>query len=165
MLCKFHGLWREGKRADIEREICTAPKPKPCVPLANGKEMTGMDDNDDDDNVDNGGNTQVKWNVFLDMYAQASAIVLCEWVINFKFPLQPHQKYNITPHIKNLAFHGLLRWKMMILPVLTTSLMHYSLKNWENVLFELIVSFCYHNKLSLPSQRRRPTWNQNYDYP
>ena len=29
-------------------------------------------------------------------------------VINFKFPLQPHQKYYITPSMKNLAFHSLL---------------------------------------------------------
>ena len=36
-------------------------------------------------------------------------------VINFKFPLQPHQ--NITPHsMKNLSFHRLLNWKMIILP-------------------------------------------------
>ena len=37
----------------------------------------------------------------------------------------------------NLAFHSLLRWKMTILPILTTSLIHFSLKGWENVLFEL----------------------------
>ena len=40
-------------------------------------------------------------------------------VINFKFPLQPHQKY--TPHsMKNLAFHSLLRLNMVILPFPTT---------------------------------------------
>ena len=34
---------------------------------------------------------------------------------------------NITSHsIKNLASHHLLRWKMIILPILTTSLMHFS---------------------------------------
>ena len=33
---------------------------------------------------------------------------------------------NITSHsMKNLAFHGLLRWKMIILPLLTTSLIHF----------------------------------------
>ena len=32
-------------------------------------------------------------------------------------------------------FHSLLRWKMIILPVLTTTLIHFSLKGWENVLF------------------------------
>ena len=45
---------------------------------------------------------------------------------------------NITSHsMKNLACHSLLRWKMIILPILATSFMHFSLKGWENVLFEL----------------------------
>ena len=45
---------------------------------------------------------------------------------------------SFTPHsMKNLVFHSLLRWKMIILPSLTTSLMHLSLKGWEKVLFEL----------------------------
>ena len=45
---------------------------------------------------------------------------------------------NITSHsTKNLAFHTLLRWKMVILAILTTSLIHLSSKGWENVLFEL----------------------------
>ena len=39
--------------------------------------------------------------------------------------------------MKNLAFHSLLRQKMIILPILTTSLIHFSLQGWENVLFEL----------------------------
>ena len=53
-------------------------------------------------------------------------------MINFKFPLQPHLTRNITSHsMKNLAFHSLPRLKMF------TSLIHYSLKGWENVLFEL----------------------------
>ena len=44
---------------------------------------------------------------------------------------------NITSHIiKNLAFHSLLRWRMTILAILTTSLRHFS-KGWEIVLFEL----------------------------
>ena len=35
---------------------------------------------------------------------------------------------NIAPHsMKNLAFHSLLRWKMIILPILITSLIHFSL--------------------------------------
>ena len=55
-------------------------------------------------------------------------------VINIKFPLQPHQKYYITRY-EGLDFHGLLRWKMIMLPILTTSLLHLSLKGWENVLF------------------------------
>ena len=41
---------------------------------------------------------------------------------------------NITSHsMKNLAFHSLLRWKLISLPILTTS--HFSLKGWENILF------------------------------
>ena len=33
---------------------------------------------------------------------------------------------NVTSHsIKNLAFHRLLRWKMIILPILTTLLIHF----------------------------------------
>ena len=37
--------------------------------------------------------------------------------ISFKFPLQLHQKYNITRH----AFHSLNRWKMIILPIIVTT--------------------------------------------
>ena len=59
-------------------------------------------------------------------------------VINVKFPLQPHQKHNITQY-KNLAFHSLLRWKMIILPILTSSLMCFCSKSWGNVRFELDV--------------------------
>ena len=45
---------------------------------------------------------------------------------------------NITQHsMGSLAFHSFLRWKMIILPILTTSLIVNSLKGWENVLFEL----------------------------
>ena len=45
---------------------------------------------------------------------------------------------NITSHsVENLAFHSLLRWKMIILPLLTTSLIHFSLKGLENVLFDI----------------------------
>ena len=58
-------------------------------------------------------------------------------VINFKFLLLRHQKYNITQYEENLAFHSLLGWKMIILPIHTTSLTHVSLKAWENVLFNL----------------------------
>ena len=39
--------------------------------------------------------------------------------------------------MKNLAFHCLLRWKMIIPPILTTSLIHFSSNGWENVLFEI----------------------------
>ena len=44
---------------------------------------------------------------------------------------------NITSHsMKNLAFHSFLRWKIIILPILTASLINF----WENVLFELLRS-------------------------
>ena len=36
-------------------------------------------------------------------------------VINFKFHLQPHQKY-ASHSMKNLPFHSLLRLKMIVLP-------------------------------------------------
>ena len=52
-------------------------------------------------------------------------------VINVKFPLQPHQKYH-THSMKELTFHSLLRWKMIFLPVLTTSFIHVAFKGWEN---------------------------------
>ena len=57
-------------------------------------------------------------------------------MINFTFLLQPYQKYNIKQY-ENLIFHSLFRWKMIFLPILTTSLIHSSLKGWENELFEL----------------------------
>ena len=57
-------------------------------------------------------------------------------VINFKFLLQPHQKFHITQHEK-LGFHSLLRRKMIILPILTTSLIYFSLKGWENEFMNL----------------------------
>ena len=42
----------------------------------------------------------------------------------FQISLQPHEKYDITVWT---TFHSLLRWKMIILPILTTSLIHFSL--------------------------------------
>ena len=55
-------------------------------------------------------------------------------VINFKFPWSLTR--NITSHsMENLAFHSFLRWKMILLPILTTSLIRYSLKGWESLLF------------------------------
>ena len=48
----------------------------------------------------------------------------------------PFQKFNITQN-EELAFHSLLRWKIFILLILTTSHIPFSLKGWENVLFEL----------------------------
>ena len=44
----------------------------------------------------------------------------------------------MTSHsMKKLAFHSLLRWKMIILSILTTLLIHFSLRGWENVLLNL----------------------------
>ena len=44
---------------------------------------------------------------------------------------------NMTSHSKeNLAFHSLLRWKMILIQILTT-LCIFSLEGWENVLFKL----------------------------
>ena len=45
---------------------------------------------------------------------------------------------NITSHsMENLAFHSLLIWQMIIVPILTTSLVQFSIEGRENVLFEL----------------------------
>ena len=44
---------------------------------------------------------------------------------------------NITTQYGELAFHSLLRWNIIKLPILTTSRMRFSLKGWEKVLFEL----------------------------
>ena len=44
--------------------------------------------------------------------------------------------------MKNLAFHSLLRWRMIILPTLNTSLIHFYLKGWENVLHTDITPTC-----------------------
>ena len=59
-------------------------------------------------------------------YQQFSTLSLPR-VINVNFPLQPQQKYYIT-QMKNLAFYNLLRLKMIILPIHTTSLIHFSLE-------------------------------------
>ena len=56
-----------------------------------------------------------------------------EWSIS-NFPCS--LKRNVTSHSReNLAFHHTLRWKMIILSILATSLIHFSLKCWENVTF------------------------------
>ena len=55
------------------------------------------------------------------------ALSLCcgrQKAINIKFPLQPHKKYYITQY-EELGFHRLLRCKMITLPILTTSLIHF----------------------------------------
>ena len=50
-------------------------------------------------------------------------------VINFKFPLQPRQKYYIAQQ-EELE-------KLIISPILTTSFIHFLFKGWEDVLFHL----------------------------
>ena len=48
---------------------------------------------------------------------------------NFKFPLQPQSHEILPSHSKeNLAFYNLLRWEIIILPILTTSLIYFPLK-------------------------------------
>ena len=43
------------------------------------------------------------------------------WVINFIIP-PAAPEIHITSHsLDNLAFHSLLRWKMIVIPILTTS--------------------------------------------
>ena len=39
--------------------------------------------------------------------------------------------------MENVTFHSLLRWKIIILPILANSFLHFLFKGWENVLFEL----------------------------
>ena len=58
-------------------------------------------------------------------------------VINFISPPVASPEIWHWHCMKNLDFHTLLRWNMILLPILTTSLAHFSLKSWENVLFEL----------------------------
>ena len=64
-----------------------------------------------------------------------SLTLLLSKAINFKFPLQPHQKHKIAQYTKNLAFHSLLRWKTIMLPILTTSPAYKFL--FGNLLFDL----------------------------
>ena len=58
---------------------------------------------------------------------------------------------NITSHsMENLAFHSLLRLKNEVVPILTTSLVHFSIEGWENVPFEIGIErvkarVTYHN--------------------
>ena len=58
-----------------------------------------------------------------------------EWSIS-NFPCSLTRNI-ASPSMKNLAFHSLHVWQMITLPLLTTSLIHFSLKGWENALFEL----------------------------
>ena len=56
---------------------------------------------------------------------------------------------NITPHsMENLAFHSLLRWNMIILPILTTSPIHFPLGKLGEC------PFCTWERLKLSSTYR-----------
>ena len=45
---------------------------------------------------------------------------------------------NTASHgMENLAIHSLLEWKIIVPPILATSLIHFLLKGWDNVLYEL----------------------------
>ena len=57
-------------------------------------------------------------------------------VINFKFPLQPHPKYYITQY-EELAFHSLLRWKMIFQLILDTAIIHFLFKLVGECTFQL----------------------------
>ena len=48
-------------------------------------------------------------------------------VINFNFSMQPYQKYNISQY-RELGFRSFLRWKMIILPIITTPLIYFFMK-------------------------------------
>ena len=71
---------------------------------------------------------------------------------------------NMFPRsMKNLALHILLRWKMIILRILATSLIHFSWKGCENVVFEfgnerLSADMCI---TSLASLFPRTSWFPN----
>ena len=89
----------------------------------------------------------------IDIYGGLTKLLtlsLPQWSIS-NFPCSLTR--NITPRsMKKLAFHSLLRWKMIMLPILTTSLIHFYPEGWENVLFELGgVRFC--------AMRRRASGN------
>ena len=64
---------------------------------------------------------------------------------------------NITSHsMKNLVFHSLLRWKMIMLPILINSFIHFSSKGWENVLLSLgVKGLKSHVYYSLPTASRK----------
>ena len=91
----------------------------------------------------------------------SSAVLLALFKFYFKFPPQPHQKYYITH--EELGFHSLLRWKMIILPILTTILIHISVEGWENVLLNLGVEGLSHHMFSRDQASCQPvghSWRQ-----
>ena len=54
-----------------------------------------------------------------------SLVVSCS--LNPSTPKSDRSK-NSVHSMKNLAFHSLLRWKMIVVPILTTSCIHFSLR-------------------------------------
>ena len=57
-----------------------------------------------------------------------------------QFQISPalHQKYYVTQYEERSFSYSFLRWEMIILPILTTSPVQFSLqKGWESVLLEL----------------------------
>ena len=72
----------------------------------------------------------------LEVQMLRSLVLSLARVINAKFPLQPLHKYYIT-HYEELGFsHSSLRWKIDY-AINSHYLTYFSLKGWENVLFEL----------------------------
>ena len=76
----------------------------------------------------------------------------------FQTPLQPHQKYNIQCGQLGLAY-SLLRWKMIIPPILITSLIHIP-KGWENVVFDRWVLTWWRLSISRPTTKSM-AWSCN----
>ena len=73
---------------------------------------------------------------FKTSFKRVKSFLSHEWSIS-NFPCSLTR--NTTSHsMENLAFHSAHRWKMIMLPIHpTTSLMHFFLKGWENVLLNL----------------------------
>ena len=62
----------------------------------------------------------------------------------------------ISPHsMEKLVFHSLLKWKMVITPILTASLIHLSSRGWENVL----VCTSILNRLHWSAMSESVSWN------
>ena len=55
-----------------------------------------------------------------------------------QFQISPAASPEISHSMESLSFRSLLRWKMITPSTLTTSPIHFSLKDWENVRFELM---------------------------
>ena len=66
--------------------------------------------------------------------AQVSSIFMIA-ALGDRFQISPAASpETLHPHMENVAFYRLLRWKMIILPILTTSRMHFSLGRLGEVL-------------------------------